>query len=121
MKKHYIATAMLLLPFFSGCASTGNTISSHAVPSISGTTWAGTDSEGDHYVYRFFPNGELGFTSPTGTFRDGDTWKQDGKTIYFETNKKYSEYEGVINGNTMQGKAWNTQKDTWTWTATKKK
>ena len=87
--------------------------------SVAGTTWAGTDSDGDYYEYSFRPDGALHYKSPTGSFTNG-TWKQDGDSIYMEMNQKYSEHRGRISGTSMRGKAWNVVKHKWTWKAEKK-
>jgi len=88
------------------------------VPNIAGTRWAGADSDGDHYVYTFRPDGSLHYQSPSGFWKNG-TWKQDGDRIYMETNKRFAEYTGVIRGNRMEGKAWNIKNHRWTWSAVK--
>ena len=91
----------------------------HAVTNISGisgTTWAGKDSDGDYYEYTFQPGGTLSYKSPSGVHTNG-TWKQDGNSIYMETNNKYSEYKGQISGTHMAGNAWNVKNLKWTWVA----
>ncbi|MBN8580935.1 MAG: hypothetical protein J0L96_09705 [Anaerolineae bacterium] len=88
------------------------------VQNLEGTVWAGTDSDGDYYVYEFLPGGVLKFTSPTGTFAE-DKWEQNGNSVYMEMSNKYCEYTGVINGDTITGNAWNKDGHTWTWTAKK--
>jgi len=87
--------------------------------SVAGTTWAGTDSDGDHYEYKFQASGALHYSSPTGFWKNG-TWKQEGNEIYMETNNKYSERQGTISGNRMEGQAWNVKDRRWTWVAEKK-
>ncbi len=86
--------------------------------SVSGTTWVGTDSGGDYYEYYFQADGALFYKSPSGFWTNG-TWKQDGDSIYMETNNKYSEYQGRISGTHMEGKAWNIKNKEWTWVADK--
>ncbi len=81
-----------------------------------GTTWAGTDSDGDYYVYHFREKGRLEYTSPTGTFHAA-TWRQTGARLYMETNGRYSEYEGTITGADMAGRAWNRRGHQWSWSA----
>jgi hypothetical protein len=83
---------------------------------VSGTTWVGTDSDGDYYEYTFQADGALHYKSPSGYWTNG-TWKQDGDSIYMETNNKYSEYQGRISGTHMEGKAWNIKDKHWTWVA----
>src|SRR5271157_2839653 len=87
-----------------------------SVINVSGTTWVGTDSDGDYYEYSFQANGALYYKSPSGFWTNG-TWKQDGSSIYMETNKKYSEYQGQISGTHMEGNAWNIKDKHWTWVA----
>jgi hypothetical protein len=83
---------------------------------VSGTTWVGTDSDGNYYEYSFQADGALHYKSPSGFWTNG-TWKQDGDSIYMETNNKYSEYQGRISGTHIEGKAWNVKDKHWTWVA----
>jgi hypothetical protein len=83
-------------------------------PNIAGSTWAGTDSDGDYYEFFFLVGGELDYKSPTGFWRNA-TWKQDGKSIYMECNNRYSEYQGTMEGDQMTGQAWNIKGHRWTW------
>jgi hypothetical protein len=87
--------------------------------SIARTTWVGTDSDGDYYEYSFQSDGALHYKSPSGFYKNG-SWKQDGNEIYMETNNKNTERKGTINGNRMEGDAWNVDGDQWTWVAEKK-
>jgi hypothetical protein len=89
------------------------------VPSVAGTTWAGPDTHGRHYVYHFLADGTIDYTYETGTFTNG-VWIQDGDTIYMSINKKYSERKGRITGTHMEGDAWNVKGEKWTWVADKK-
>ena len=92
--------------------------SGSTVPSVAGTTWAGPDTHGRHYVYRFLADGTIDYTYETGHFTNG-TWIQDGDTIYMSINKKYSERKGRITGTHMEGDAWNVKGEKWTWIADK--
>ena len=93
--------------------------SNHRTENVAGTTWVGTDSDGDYYEYNFQTNGAMFYKSPTGFWKNG-TWVQKGNSIYMETNKKYSEYKGQIFGTHMEGTAWNIKDRKWTWVADKK-
>jgi len=81
--------------------------------SLAGTTWEGTDSHGSFYVFHFQPDGALHYTNPNGNWRKA-TWKQDGASVYFETNDRYSEYSGTIDGDRMSGSARNRPGHQWT-------
>jgi saccharopine dehydrogenase-like NADP-dependent oxidoreductase len=92
-----------------------------SVINVTGTTWVGTDSDGDYYEYTFQPNGVLHFKSPSGFFTNG-TWQQVDDTIYMQTyymqtTKKYSERMGQIKGTHMEGKAINIVGRSWSWVA----
>lgn len=94
-------------------------VEADAEATLTGSTWAGTDSDGDYYVYRFRPAGRLEYTSPSGTFHAA-TWRQTGERVYMETNGRYSEYEGTIDGGSMNGRAWNRRGHEWSWSANRR-
>ena len=56
----------------------------NSVIDVTGTTWAGTDSDGDYYEYTFQPNGVLDYKSPSGTFIEWH-WQEVDDTIYMQT------------------------------------
>lgn len=87
---------------------------------LAGTTWSGTDSDGDHYVFTFEQDGTLAYKSPTGSYRNGK-WKQFRNAVYLEMNDRHSEYLGEIDGNTIRGKAWNVKRRAWLWKVTRDK
>ncbi len=123
--KRFPVFVFLLLMLLPGFVAAQQTDRQPAVPghsrtaSVAGTTWAGTDSDGDYYEYHFQADGALHYKSPTGFFKNG-TWNQHGDEIYMETNKKYAERKGRISGTHMKGDAWNVKGQTWTWAADKK-
>ena len=126
MRMHIsIFAIFVLLAVLSGCATRPPTVQQPVVPSesvsasIAGSTWVGTDSDGDYYEYHFQVDGVLHYRSPTGLWKNG-TWKQDNSSIYMEMNNRYSEYEGVITGVHMKGHGWNTTGRKWTWAAEKR-
>lgn len=82
--------------------------------SLAGTTWSGTDSDGDHYVFTFEEDGTLAYTSPSGSFKNAK-WNQFKTAVYMQMNDHYSEYLGSTDGDVIEGKAWNTKNRTWTW------
>jgi hypothetical protein len=102
-----------------GCApvSTVGTSSQQGggVKSVAGTVWAGQESDGDYYEFHFIEDGSLNYNSPSGFWTNG-TWRQDGTSIYMETNNKFSERKGVITGTVMKGSASNVKGAEWTWT-----
>ena len=119
MRSLVTVTAILVaLVLLSNCATTSRTSVRSDVVSVSGTAWAGTDSEGDYYEYYFMSDGSLHYKSPTGFWENG-SWKQDGSTIYMETNNRYTERIGTIRGDIMEGNAWNVKGRRWTWSAKK--
>jgi len=89
------------------------------VINLAGTYWDSTEVQGGHYEYHFREDGVLDYKTPSGSYTNG-TWKQDGNSIYMETNHKYSERQGTITGNHIEGKGWNVKGLRWTWRAEKK-
>jgi len=81
---------------------------------IAGTTWSGTDSDGDYYEFSFEADGTLNYKSPTGFWTNGN-WKQVGDKIFLEMNKGYSKYKGRIHGTQIKGKARNIKGHKWKW------
>ena len=118
--KHALITLGIctIVTFSTSCVFGNTSVSETSVQSISGTIWAGQDSDGDYYVYRFCPDGSLQYTSPTGSWGNS-SWSQDGSAIYMQRNNKYAEYKGTIQENRMEGEAWNRTGKRWTWSAEK--
>ena len=88
--------------------------------SIEGTTWAGTDSDGDFYEYTFLPGGRLRYKTNTEreelvTFEDKeDIWAQNGPIVIILI-QKFSSQIGFLRGDRISGQAWNVKERRWTW------
>ena len=112
------AGGLVLLLLAVALSSCGGSVG--GTPDVGGTYWSGTDSQGHLYVYRFLPDGHLGYTSPGGTYGDADdTWTQNGASIRMSMNAGYAIREGTIAGDQMSGSAHNVEGSTWTWSATR--
>jgi uncharacterized protein (TIGR02996 family) len=83
-------------------------------PRLAGTCWAGTGLSGQHYVWRYLAGGVLNYTSPSGTWQNG-TWLQVGNHVAMETNRHYADYDGLIGGDEIRGKAENITGLRWRW------
>jgi opacity protein-like surface antigen len=81
------------------------------VPQLEGTTWSG-DGVVAPTTYTFARGGVLVYSYNGQTYTSG-SWKQTGVKIYWETNKRYAEFEGTVTGNEMAGKAWNVAGGRW--------
>ena len=114
----------IMLALVTGCASSQAANDKPVVQgvpasaSIAGTTWAGTDSDGDFFAYYFQKDGALHYKVPSGVWRNG-TWRQEGNKVYIETNNGYAELQGVISGNRIEGTARNIKGHQWTWVGKK--
>lgn len=86
---------------------------------LTDSTWEGSDSDGDYLRFTFLPGGVLEYQNPTIAYRNG-SWKQAGSAVSIEMNDHYAEYEGVIQGETMDGKAHNVAGKNWTWSVKRK-
>ena len=88
--------------------------------SIEGTTWTGTDSDGDFYEYTFLPGGRLRYKTNTErkelvTFEDKENvWAQNGPIVIILV-QNYSSQIGFLRGDRISGQAWNFKARRWTW------
>ncbi|MBC8555395.1 MAG: hypothetical protein H8D23_37750 [Candidatus Brocadiales bacterium] len=119
MRKNLVLFTLILIAILSGCLTNANQSGQTTVPSVSGTTWTGKDSDGEYSTYNFLPDGKLHYDIQSGFWQNG-SWKQNGNNIYFEMNNKFSVHVGTISGNKMKGTGLNTEGHEWTWKAKKK-
>lgn len=83
------------------------------IPDLRGTTWSGwNDAIKAPWVVIFEADGTFNNSYNNNTYRTG-SWKQAGNTLYYETNGKYAEFRGAIQGNTIVGQAWNVNGLRW--------
>jgi len=65
-----------------GASSDGGTSDSASTSELAGTTWTGTDSDGDSWGLELQPDGTVGLTYGGSTFDDAtDIWAQAGDTV----------------------------------------
>ena len=81
------------------------------VPDLEGTMWSG-DGVVAPTVYTFNKGGGLTFSYGTETHTTG-SWKQDGRTVYWETCNRYCEFDGTFDHASMSGKAHNVTGGKW--------
>jgi outer membrane biogenesis lipoprotein LolB len=108
----FCSSALLMM---SGCASSP---SSDGATSLTGSKWHYTDADWQ-YDIEFAGGGVLRTTHPNDKSKDNDTWEQDGNTVNFYFNNKFSTYNGTLSGNQLSGSASNKNGAKWTWKATK--
>ena len=113
-----LTVLVLTLAVVTGCSVDGtpsrSTAAADQVVGLANTVWAGTDSNGDDYVFEYLPGGALRYTSPTGTWTAA-SWEQDGASVYMQMNDRYAEYHGTIAGDRITGTARNVTGKEWTW------
>jgi hypothetical protein len=82
---------------------------------LAGTTWQGTTSEGEAMEIVFEAEGRLRYTALGRQRNESDGgWDQKGAVVVFDVNR-YSEWSGVIRGDTIEGSASNRRGARWTW------
>jgi hypothetical protein len=72
--------------------------STPAVPDLEGTTWYSEEKSPTRYEFR--SGGVLAYTKAE-TYTNG-TWKQDGASLYFETNHRSREARGRWTGQAFE-------------------
>ena len=89
------------------------------------TTWYGEDSDGDFYEFTFLKGGKVCYKTNTSRgdtvqFSDKeDRWFQSGSTLVILLGNA-SVRKGTINGNFIDGNAWNDKGHRWAWKLKKK-
>ncbi|MEN9620430.1 MAG: hypothetical protein RL499_623 [Actinomycetota bacterium] len=80
-----LATASLALALFvgtTGCAQVSEVLNPSTGEELVGTTWTGTDSDGDRWGFEFQQGGGVGLTFNDGVYDDdSDVWKVENGTI----------------------------------------
>jgi hypothetical protein len=79
--------------------------------SLAGTYWFGKCYV-DNFWIIFEPNGTITYGYSGSKWNSG-SWKVEGNSLYFEMNKRYLEFRGTIQGETIQGESWNVQGSRW--------
>ena len=88
-------------------------------PSLVGSKWHYSDEQW-RYDLEFAAGGVLKTTHPRDRTKDNDTWEQNGATVTFYFNNKFSQHSGTLSGaNSMTGTATNKKGSEWKWKATR--
>jgi hypothetical protein len=81
---------------------------------FSGTRWFGRCYQDQMWIV-FEKDGTLTYGYNANVFKNG-SWNLQGTSLYFEMNNKYLEFRGSVQGNVLQGEAWNVRGLRWqTW------
>ena len=91
------ATTVVLAALLSGCFGGGTptttdpgtgsgTGTEQTTDSLAGTSWSGTDSDGDEWAFDFQDDGTVGLTYNGSSYDDpSDTWKLSGGSLSIHT------------------------------------
>jgi hypothetical protein len=85
---------------------------------LAGTTWSGSDSDGEHYTFTFNANGSILYKSDKETIDKGE-WKQYQNAVYYEANKGFVRALGEVVDGRIEGKSWNVKNSSWFWKMTR--
>ncbi len=81
---------------------------------LAGTTWSGSDSDGEEFSFRFGDDGKVDALRPNKETKTG-TFTIKGDTVTVEIGNRFSTYVGKISGEQMEGSASNVRGLKWTW------
>lgn len=87
---------------------------------LAGSTWEGDGVVAKPTVYEFHPNGRITMSYNGNRYVNIGTWRQDGRSVYWEANNRYCEFEGTLTGTTITGRSWNKPGGKWTLTVKRK-
>jgi hypothetical protein len=89
---------------------------------LTGTSWAATDNTGGTYDMTFLEGGRLDIkeVAPHPTQMPCSNWQQNGNMVYLKVNYWTLDWQGQVDGSSMQGSAQNGSGFSWTWTANKR-
>jgi hypothetical protein len=82
------------------------------VRSLVGTTWTGNSFEKREIVLEFLADGNVNVTYNEAKVENAG-WKQDGEKIWFQLNKNYCEFNGVLKGDRVEGQCHNVAGTRW--------
>jgi hypothetical protein len=80
--------------------------------SLVGTTWTGNSFEKREIVLEFLADGKVNVTYNEAKVENAG-WKQDGEKIWFQLNKNYCEFNGVLKGDRVEGQCHNVAGTRW--------
>jgi hypothetical protein len=84
----------------------------HDPHNLKNSSWYGSDIESGDWEITFEASGAITYSYNGRTFRNG-TWKCLGSILYFETNDRFYEFRGSIEGNAIDGESWNAKGLRW--------
>jgi hypothetical protein len=87
------------------------------VRSLIGTKWTGNSYEGREIVLEFLDDGNVNVTY-NGARIENAGWKQDGNKVWFQLNKNYCEFDGLLKGDRIEGRCHNIANTQWDVTLT---
>ena len=74
--------ALALIAGTAGCAQVSEVLNPSTGDELVGTTWSGTDSDGDEWGFEFQEDGGVGLTFNEGVYDDdSDVWKVENGVI----------------------------------------
>lgn len=109
-----VLASMATTPSFAAEAS----IEKSQAVNLAGTTWSGSDSDGENYTFTFRTDGTILYKSDKETIEKGE-WKQYRYAVYYTANKGFVQALGEIVDGKIEGKSWNVKNNSWFWKMTR--
>ena len=81
-------------------------------PQVVGTCWVGSNGNNSTYEYTFNADGTFTAEQNGRPYSKG-TWKQDGDTLEWDFNNRYSVYTVTFAGDNFEGTAVNVKGKSW--------
>lgn len=111
MLRPFVALLVFALPL-AAAPVPKSLVKKPAVPRVVGTTWNGSNGGNGTYDYMF--NADGSFTAMlNGRPTSKGTWKQEGESLEWEFNNRYSVYTVTFKDGTFEGTASNIKGKSW--------
>ena len=104
--------ALLLFTCAALAAPVPKALKKPLAPQVVGTTWVGSNGNGGSYEYTFNADGTFSAAQNGRPYSKGN-WKQDGDTLEWDFNNRYSVYTVTFASDTFEGTAVNIKGKSW--------
>ncbi|HEX3152038.1 MAG TPA: hypothetical protein VHR66_28450 [Gemmataceae bacterium] len=117
MQRHFVTIVLTIFVAIPAWSAPRLPEEKGKVRSLIGTKWVGNSYEKREIVIEFLADGAVHVTYNDSPIENAG-WRQDGDKIWFQLNKNYCEFDGVLKGDKLVGQCHNIANTQWDVTLT---